>query len=308
MDSSKRTQPMKKFSGFLSFGAFLAAWLPTLTQGAEGPPLGPLQVRALTPTVYWVQGGVGNAGFIVGDKGVVVIDATVSEASAKALLAEVAKVTPKPVTTVILTHGDADHVGGLAAFPAGIAIIAHENNKQRMAEAVAAGRSRIPADRLPNRGVTASETVQLEGVRMQLLHWGPAHTAGDLVIYLPAQKVVFTGDIFTLNQPRALIHRGQQGSSQGWLTTAKAILALGAERYVVGHGDVQVGSQRLQALVQLVATEREQIRERVAKGETLAQIQAAVGDPPPDNGAARPEGPRFPPFSEVVYQELTEKK
>ena len=91
----------------------------------------PLMVKQLKDNVYWGQGGAGgNSGIIIGDKGVIVIDAKTTADSAKELLAEIAKITPKPVTHVILTHSDGDHVNGLAAFPPGITIIAQENNKK----------------------------------------------------------------------------------------------------------------------------------------------------------------------------------
>ena len=173
-------------------------------QGASpGPQAGPLKVHRLTPGIYWVEGGVGNCGFIIGEKGVIVIDTTVSPEGGKELLANVAKITPKPVTTIILTHGDMDHIGGLAAFPTGLTIIAQENNKKNMEGAVAAGRRMVSADHLPNRAVTTWEAVEIEGVKLELLHWAPAHTAGDLVVYLPELKIVFAGDIFCMDQPVA---------------------------------------------------------------------------------------------------------
>jgi glyoxylase-like metal-dependent hydrolase (beta-lactamase superfamily II) len=279
-------------------------------QGMQGPPMmpvGPLTVHQLTPTVYWAQGGIGNTGFIVGDKGVIVIDTTMSPVTAKELIADVAKVTPKPVTTVILTHGDMDHVGGLSAFPKGLTIIAQENNKKSMEAGIAEGRSRVPADHLPNHTVANKEDIEIDGVKLELLHWAPAHTSGDLVIYIPAQKIVFTGDIIVMDQPRALIHREQQGTSEGWIETAKGILALDADRFVVGHGDVQ-SKESVQKRYDLVVAERDKIKELVAKGMTLDQIKVAVGDPPAGQAKSGPGGPRFTDFSEVVYQELTEKK
>src|SRR5581483_9197938 len=70
----------------------------------------PLMTHQLKPNVYWVEGGGGNSGVIVGDKGVIVVDAKTTPAGGKELLDNVAKITPKPVTTVILTHSDGDHV------------------------------------------------------------------------------------------------------------------------------------------------------------------------------------------------------
>ncbi|HTR39334.1 MAG TPA: MBL fold metallo-hydrolase [Bryobacteraceae bacterium] len=93
----------------------------------------------LKPNVYWVGGGGGNSGVIIGDKGVIVVDAKTTPAGGKELLEDIAKITPKPVITVILTHSDGDHVNGLAAFPEGITIIAQENNKKEQEAGLAAG-------------------------------------------------------------------------------------------------------------------------------------------------------------------------
>ena len=106
---------------------------------AQGPAPMPLIVHQLKPNVYWIEGGGGNSGVIIGDKGVIVIDAKTTAAGGKELLEDIAKITPKPVTTVILTHSDGDHVNGLASFPAGVTVIAHENNKKEQDVAFAAG-------------------------------------------------------------------------------------------------------------------------------------------------------------------------
>ena len=278
-------------------------------QGApQGTPLrpqaGPLEVHRLTPSIYWVEGGVGNCGFIIGEKGVIVIDTTVSPASATELLLRIARITSKPVTTIILTHGDMDHIGGLAAFPAGL-IIAQENNRKNMEARVAAGDSMVSANHLPNQAVKDRESVEIEGVKMELLHWAPAHSAGDLVVYLPEERLVFAGDLFCMDQPVAVIHREQQGSSEGWITAAKGVVALDADRFVVGHGDVQT-KESLQKRTSKAEAKREKIKALVAEGMSLQRIQAAVGDPPPDQSKPEPGGPRFTAFSEVVYQEITE--
>ena len=294
---------MRRMFRLASIIAGLAA--PAAALG-QMPTAGPLTVHPVASKVYWAEGAGGNVGIIVGDKGVILVDATVSPEGGKRLLAEVAKLTPRPVTTVILTHGDMDHVGGLAAFPPGTDIIAQENTRKRLADNAAAGRGAVPVDRLPGHRVAAREAVTIDGVKLELLHWSPAHTDGDLVVYLPTQKVAFTGDIFAIDQPRALIHLEQRGTSQGWIQSAKAIAALDADRFVVGHGDVQTKAA-LRKRIDQSAAERAEIVKLVAKGDSLAEIQAKVGDPPP--GPARTGGgPVFPPFSAVVYQELTGKK
>jgi glyoxylase-like metal-dependent hydrolase (beta-lactamase superfamily II) len=296
------------------FAASNAAQAPQPPHGenAGGPPSRPpmtLTTHPLTPEVYWVQSGPGsgNTGIIVGDKGVIVIDTTRSPEGGKKLQAEVAKITSKPITTVILTHSDGDHVGGLSTFPAGISIIAQENCKKVLEEGIAVGHSDITADQLPNHTVDKREDLTIDGVKFELLHWVPAHTTGDLVIYLPAQKIVFTGDIIVLDQPRVALIKGS-GSSEGWVETAKGILALDADRYVVGHGDEVQSKQQIEQRVNLAIAEREKIKELVAKGSTLQVTQAEVGDPPPDMPKPAPGARVFKPFSEIVYRELTDNK
>ena len=122
--------------------------LAPVVNAQQQPP--PLSVKPLNGGVYWTQGGAGgNTGIIVGKDGVIVIDAKTTPASAKEVLAEIAKITPKPVTTVIITHSDGDHVNGLAAFPAGLTIISQENCKKEM-EASASSRNPAPQDRRDN--------------------------------------------------------------------------------------------------------------------------------------------------------------
>jgi alkyl sulfatase BDS1-like metallo-beta-lactamase superfamily hydrolase len=90
--------------GFVTVAASFA--LATLAS-AQAPAPAPFMVHQLKPDVYWVEGGGGNSGVIVGDKGVIVIDAKTTPAGGKELLDNIAKITPKPVTAVILTL-DAD--------------------------------------------------------------------------------------------------------------------------------------------------------------------------------------------------------
>lgn len=269
---------------------------------SAGPP--PLVVHPLSGNVSWVEGGGGNSGVIVGENGVIVIDAKITAASGKELLDDIVKMTPKPANAVILTHSDRDHVNGLAAFPTGIAIIAQENNKKEQERAIAAGgKDAPPAGHLPTRVITKKkERITVDGVSLELLHWGPAHTSGDLVIYLPKQKIVFTGDIIT-NRPDPLIHLEKNGSSQGWIDTAKGIVALDADTFVPGHGNPETKAQ-VQEYLSHAEAKRARIKNLVAEGKSLDEIKTAVGDTPPPQGG---NGPVFATFTEVVYRELTGK-
>jgi glyoxylase-like metal-dependent hydrolase (beta-lactamase superfamily II) len=149
-------------------------------------PAPPLTMKMLKPDVWVGLGGAGgNSTIIIGKTSVIVVDAKQTEPGAKDLLAEIAKITPKPVKTVFITHSDGDHVNGIAAFPKDVKVITHENNKKEQQAAIAAGaRGAPPADRLPQQVVTKNkEQMTIDGVKLELLHFGPAHTSGDLIVY-----------------------------------------------------------------------------------------------------------------------------
>jgi cyclase len=294
----------------LSFSTLLLGAFASFASlaSAQNQQAAPFVVHQLKPNVYWVEGGGGNSGVIVGDKSVIVIDAKTSAAGGKELLDDIAKITPKPVSAVILTHSDGDHVNGLAAFPAGVKVIAHENNKKEQETALAAGgRGAPPADHLPTQTITKNkEVLSIDGENLELYHWAPAHTSGDLVVYLPTEKIVFTGDVIAMQMPDPLIHLEKNGSPAGWIATAKGIVSLDSDQFVPGHGDLQP-----RAVIQkrLVGAEekRAAIEKLVAEGKTLEEVKAAV-DPPaaaPPTGGGR--GPGFASYSQVVYQELTKK-
>jgi len=290
-----------KFSTVVALSLFAFARLGS----AQAQQQAPFVTHSLKPDVYWIEGGGGNSGVIVGTNGVVVIDAKTTPAGGKELLDAIAKITPKPVTTVILTHSDGDHVNGLAAFPSGVKVIAHENNKKEQEAALAkGGRGAPPADHLPSQVVTGNkESLTVDGIAFELYHWGPAHTSGDVVILLPHEKVVFTGDIIAANRPDPLIHREKGGSSAGWIETAKGVAGLDADVFIPGHGVPQTKAD-IEARISKVEAKRAKILELISQGKTLDEIKTAVGDlPAPATGA----GPSFPTFTDVVYQEAAKK-
>ena len=175
--------------------ATLASFVSFATLARAQQQVQPLKVTNVRDNVYWVQGGVGsNDGFIVGTTGVIVIDTKTTVDSEKGVIAEIAKITPKHVDTAILTHSDVDHVNGLAAFPAGLTIIAQENCKKEMEES-AGSRNPAPQDRLPTKTYNKTDKLTADGIQFRLYHWAPGHTSGDTVVYLPEEKIVFGGDL-----------------------------------------------------------------------------------------------------------------
>ena len=266
----------------------------------------PLKTSHIRDNVYWVQGGVGsNDGFIVGSNGVIMIDTKTTVDSEKGVLAEIAKVTPKAVNTVILTHSDLDHVNGLAALPSGLTIIAQENCKKEM-QASVGGRNPAPQDRLPTKTYAKTDKLTIDGVQIRLYHWAAGHTSGDTTIYLPQEKIVFGGNLLVSTRPDALIHPEKNGSSAGWIENAKGMLGLDADLYMTGHGETMTKAE-VQKKLEFVQDRYSKIKAMVAQGKSLNEIKTAFGEPttapaPNPNG-----GPVFPTFTEVTYKELSKK-
>lgn len=280
------------------FSTSLAALTATATAQAP-PPAAPFVTHQLKPNIYWIEGGGGNSTVIVGKNGVIVVDAKTTKAGGQELLDDIAKITPKPVTTVILTHSDGDHVNGLSAFPAGVKVIAHENNKKEQETALAAGgRGAPPADHLPTQVTTKQkETITLEGEKLELYHWAPAHTSGDLIVYLPGQKIVATGDIISAGNPYPRIHDEKNGSTEGWITTANGIVSLDADIFIPGHGNIQTKAD-IQKRIADAEARRAQIKEMVSQGKSLDEIKAALGENDKLN---------YKSWTQVCFEELTKK-
>ena len=188
---------------------------------------------------------ISNAGFVVTDSGVVVVDALGSPALAEALIAAIRKITPQPVTHVIVTHYHADHIYGLQAFQAqGARILAHAAAREYLHSDAA--QQRLDASRrdlapwidAATRMVSADDwlagdrDLTLGGVRIEIRHVGPSHTPEDLVVHLPQQKVLFAGDLVF----RARIPFVGRADSRQWIRALDRLLAFNAASIVPGHG------------------------------------------------------------------------
>jgi cyclase len=296
-----------KYQRKLVFGlgmiAALAAFA-TIADAQQQPA--PLKVANIKGNIYWTQGGAGgNTGFIVGTTGVIVVDTKTTVDSSKEVQAEIAKITPKLVNTAIVTHSDGDHVNGLAGFPPGLTIIAQENCKKEM-EASAGNRGAAPQDRLPTKTIAKDESMTIDGVQVRLLHWAPAHTSGDLIVYFPDQKVVFGGDLLVTNRPDTNIHVEKHGSAAGWMENTKGMIALDADTYVTGHGDLMTKDDVKKKLA-FIQDKWDKIKAMAAQGKSLDEVKTAMGEstalPVPNAQGNMPA----PTLTEVMYNEMAKK-
>lgn len=280
---------------------------------AQAPPrTRPVSVKPLHDGVYWVEGGVGsNTGFIVGTDGVIVFDPKESEDSAKQVLSEIAKITPKPVTHVIVSHSNPDHVKGLPAYK-GATIIAQQNAAREielLAFYAVHTVDNAPDWRafVPTQIVDTRADTKIDGVNIDLLHFAPAHTSGDLVAFLPDQKIVFVGDLFG-----AGVHLENNGSSEGTIESLRGLVSLDADTYVRGHAPPATKAD-MQKILDDLTEKRNKIVQLYAEGKSLEEAEQAMGEkvipqPPPAPAPLKAYRPaRDMNFTEIVYTELARR-
>jgi len=186
----------------------------------------------------------GNAGFVVGDDGVAVIDTFQDPRPAQALLAEIRKLTRLPIRFVVNTHYHLDHVNGNDVFAAaGAVIVAHrgvrawmrtENIKMLDPPVTPEKKARVASLTLPT--VTYDSGVDLYlGTRRIDVRYYPADTGGDSVVWIPDAPVVFDGDMLWKEHVPNLI----DASTGAWIESLRAMQsAYEPATWVPGHGDV----------------------------------------------------------------------
>lgn len=219
----------------------------------------PVPVR-LASTVWYVEGESGmashenrgfmsNAGFVVTPEGVVVFDALATPALAEGLLQRIREVTDQPVRIVVVSHYHADHVYGLQVFKAaGAAIWARGEGREYLVSDLARERLAqrrqdlapwvndrtrlVAADRWLSFDEAGPQSFTLGGVEFMLLDGGNAHTRGDLMLAVPAQGVLFAGDLFFSGRLPFVV----DGNTRDWLRALDRMQAAAPRIVVPGHG------------------------------------------------------------------------
>jgi len=245
---------MRNAKRILAISTLLVAFfLPIRTQAQTTQPAEgslPFSLKPLGHNVYAAiddeKGDAGaNAGFVIGDDGVLVIDTYENEAAAKQLLAEIRKLTKLPIKFVVNTHYHLDHVAGNALFEQAGAVVMAQRNVSRWIHTENLkffGKNIKPEQKAMVEGLAAPKVLYdtdldvLLGSREILVHVFPGHTGGDSVVMIPDAKVVFCGDLFWRNTLPNLI----DASTENWMETLEDLQTpapSAAVVYVPGHGD-----------------------------------------------------------------------
>src|SRR5579872_1173001 len=230
------------------------------------------------------EGAIANCGFIVGEKGVAVIDTGGCRLWGERLREAIRAVTALPVTTVILTHMHPDHVFGTSAFLGDQpAVIAHaklpralanreESYRRHLMEALgplAAGSDLV----MPTAIVADRMTIDLGGRALFLTAHKTAHTDNDLSVFDQKTSMLWAGDLLFMERIPVL-----DGSLLGWLEVMEALAMIDAKAVVPGHGPHSAAwPEALQAQRRYLGGLRDGIRALLRQGGTMERAIAEVG-------------------------------
>jgi glyoxylase-like metal-dependent hydrolase (beta-lactamase superfamily II)/rhodanese-related sulfurtransferase len=202
-------------------------------------------IGATAPATYENSGHNNNLSFIITTEGVVVINASDNALLAESLHREIKKLTDQPVRYVILENGQGHAMLGTDYWQQqGAIVIAHEDAAYEIEDR---GEGILERMRIRNRDkamgtelAMPDETfqderiIELGGRRIEVLHLGPAHSPGDIVVWLPEDELVIAGDMAFHQR---LLPVFEDTDTAGWVETWPRFEALGAKTVIPGHGE-----------------------------------------------------------------------
>jgi glyoxylase-like metal-dependent hydrolase (beta-lactamase superfamily II) len=223
-----------------------------------------------------------NSGVIIGDDSVMIVEAQATPRLAAKVIEKVREVTDKPISHVVMTHYHAVRVLGASAYGADQIIMSDaaramvvergqedwDSEFQRFPR-LFEGHESIPGLTYPTTTFSDSMTVYLGNRRIDIKQVGRAHTAGDAVIHVPDQNVMFTGDIVEYH---SACYCGD-GHFADWGNTLDAIKAYDVDAIAPGRGDALMGKEMVHKAIE--STDRPAARVAARNG-TLKEAWDAV--------------------------------
>ena len=229
--------------------------------------------------------GLTNAGIIIGDDSVLVIDSLRVPSFARDLIQDVKTITDKPIGFVIDTHSHWDHSWGNEEFP-DATIIGHKNcyaemidvewNEEWRKKVVSSNDPWSEEGNLvnitpPNMTFETSMQLYFGGRELDLKYFGRAHTSGDIYIHLPKEKIVFTGDVA---QDGGVPYLGDCYPAD-WPETDNQLASLPIEKFMSGHGPIGDHNALVEAK-DFIHTLVDSVKHAIADGQDSLQASKYV--------------------------------
>lgn len=245
------------------------------------------RVQELAPGVYTYE-QLRSAGdelfttvsmFVVTADGVLVADGQGSVEETARLVDHIREITDQPIRTVVVASDHGDHTGGNSAFPEGVDFIAHPTSAAALERMAASRGEDAPPVPLATRTVADREVLRMGDEEIHVLHLGRAHTGGDLVVYLPEEKIMFMSEAYLHRVFPAM----RSAFPSEWVEMIEAAQAMDVDVYVPGHGFVDHPSiledelELFQGAIRTVIAQARQLHEE-GYGLEDAQQQAFFGD------------------------------
>ncbi|HMB79207.1 MAG TPA: MBL fold metallo-hydrolase [Vicinamibacterales bacterium] len=204
-------QPVR--TGDFNLRGLTAADFPRVTKLAENV----YAFEQIDPTKRTVT--VNNL-IVVTTDGVLIAESQGTVDNVKRLVAEIAKLTPKPIKYVVVGSEHGDHTGGISAFPAGVVYLAHPFSAPRIKQ--------------PTEPVTDKRVIMLGGTEIDVLFLGRGHTGGDLEVYLPREKILFMSEVFS----NRIFPSMANGYPSEWVAALRKAEQMDVAYFVPAHGFV----------------------------------------------------------------------
>lgn len=255
----------------------------SLAQGRLGVNFQP-KLIPIVKDVYAYEGPLHLAGeqeivrtnslVVVTEEGVLVADGQDNPEEGRKMIAEIRKVTDKPIRYLVNASPHGDHVNSNEVFT-GTTIIAHANAREAIRAARERATGNAPRPTLPHVTFTDQMTITLGGKTIELHYYGLGHTRGDTVVYLPAEKVAFMTELY-FNGVFASV---SEGFARPHLETLGKAMKLNADWFIPGHGHIdkqtpamlKAGMQKYYDNVKRI---HDVVQRHVDRGDTLDKTLA----------------------------------